>query len=327
LQILPVSAVIPTRNRASSFGKALNSLQQQDVLPAELIVVDASEDFATREMLEAFGLQIGQECCIRWMPAEICGAAAQRNQGIATVTQPVVWFFDDDILFEPDCVNRLWQALQSDARLGGVNAMIRNQRYQPPGLISRTIFTMLQGKREKSFAGKVIGPAVNLLPEDRDDLPEVVPVEWLNTTCTMYRREALPAIPFDSVFTGYSLMEDLALSLRVGCKWRLSNARTARIFHDSQTGEHKSNELALATMELVNRHYIMTKVLGRNQLSTYLKLFIWELFQLMACAASRSSRSKFPHIIKGKLLGLREILRLTQRELNTHSDGVTKQEL
>ena len=43
--------------------------------------------------------------------------------------------------------------------------------------------------------------------------PEVASVEWLNTTCTIYRGEALPSPPFCNQFTGYSLMEDLALSL------------------------------------------------------------------------------------------------------------------
>src|SRR5204863_9646194 len=129
---------------------------------------------------------------------------------------------------------------------GGVSALIVNQKYHPPGAISRAVFTLMHGRSERTFAGRVIGPGINLLPEDREDLPEIVPVEWLNTTCTIYRRVALPSPPFDSVFTGYSMMEDLTLSLRVGQKWKLANARTARIFHDSQPGPHKSCATELA---------------------------------------------------------------------------------
>src|SRR5262249_15562186 len=161
----------------------------------------------------------------------------------------------------------LWKALQSDQQIGGVNAMIVNQRYQSPGLVSRTMFTLMYGRCEKSFAGKVIGPAVNLLPEDRNDLPAIVPVEWLNTTCTIYRREALPVPPFPKLFADYSLMEDLALSLNVAKRgWELANVRIARIFHDSQPSPHKSNVAALGAMELLNRHYIMTQVLERRKL-------------------------------------------------------------
>src|SRR5436190_11277229 len=179
--------------------------------------------------------------------------------------------------------------------------MIVNQRYLAPGLASRSIFRLLNGKSERSFAGRVLGPAVNLLPEDREDLPEVVPVEWLNTTCTIYRREALPTPPFDSVFTGYSIMEDLTLSLRVGRTWKLANARTARIFHDSQPGEHKADVYSMAKMELVNRHYVMKQILGRTTFLDYVRLCLWECFQLASCAARSKSRKALPAMFWAKL--------------------------
>jgi hypothetical protein len=148
------------------------------------------------------------------------------------------------------------------------------------------------------------------LPEDREDLPEVVPVDWLNLGATIYRREALPEPPFDSVFAGYSMMEDLALSLRVAKKWRLANVRTARIFHDSQPNAHKANVSAMAAMELVNRHYVMTKVLERTGLLDYVRLFLWEAFNVIGCAASTQRRSYFPGMARGKLQGLFQTLKV-----------------
>ena len=71
---------------------------------------------------------------VRWLQAATAGAAAQRNQGVEQATQPFIWFFDDDIRFEPNCAERLWRAIESDRALGGVSAMIVNQRYQPPGV-------------------------------------------------------------------------------------------------------------------------------------------------------------------------------------------------
>jgi hypothetical protein len=154
----------------------------------------------------------------------------------------------------------------------------------------------------------VLGPAVNLLPEDRDDLPEVVPVEWLNTTCTLYRREALPDPPFPPQFHGYSLMEDLALSLTVGKRWPLANARTARIFHDSQPGTHKSDPAVLAEMQLVNRHYVMTKILGRNRVADYLKLILFELFSIASSLQSRSGRATVGLALRGRVGALRRMV-------------------
>ena len=272
-----------------------------------IIVVDASVDSDTREICERGTQDLGSD--VRWIKAGEQGAAAQRNQGVALATQPFVWFFDDDILFEPNCVELLWSAMELDRQLGGANAMILNQCYQSPRSATRLMFTLLNGGRENSFAGKVIGPAVNLLPEDRDDLPNIVPVEWLNTTCTMYRREALPSPPFDSFFHGYSLMEDVALSIRVAERgWKLANVRRARIFHDSQQGEHKSNVASRAEMELINRHYVMTNVLKRRRFSDYFRLGSWEVFQLAALSSSSSGRNQLLSHIAGRLRAARKIV-------------------
>src|SRR5437660_1456582 len=181
----PMSGIVPTRDRAEVLARTLESLRVQGTLPAELIIVDASCNGATRTVVSAFEAEVQEQGCrVLWEAATLGGAAAQRNQGMGLATQPILCFFDDDILFGPDCIGRLWSALQSDPGLGGVNAMIANQLYRPPRFVSRWMFRMMAGRTQASYAGRVLGPAVNLLPEDRDDLPDIVPVEWLNLGCT-----------------------------------------------------------------------------------------------------------------------------------------------
>ncbi len=309
LRILPISAVVPTSNRSQVLDRTLNSLRAQGVVPVEMIIIDGSDNNETQQIAAAYSKNVGSgNCRVLWQQANPRGAAAQRNQGFAQATQPVVWFFDDDILFEPECVARLWSALQSDGGLGGVNAMITNQRYQAPGRVSRFMFRLMAGRRQASYAGMVLGPAVNLLPEDRDDLPDIVSVEWLNLGCTLYRREALPQPPFPIHFTGYSMMEDLTLSLTVAKRWRLANARTARIFHDSQPGSYKSDPAILAEMELVNRHYVMTQILLRSRWADFLRLAIWELFQISAAATNQGRRTTLHRVLLGKLKGMRRLV-------------------
>ena len=299
-ELLPLAVVIPTRNRAAALRRTLGSLASQSVQPAELVIVDASEDDNTRLLCLERSIS-GLQSTIIWQAAETVGAAIQRNQGVRTSSQSVVGFFDDDILFEPCCLERMWRALNSDDRLGGVTAMIINQRYQAPGWVSRIVFRLLAGTPEMSYAGRVLGPAVNLLPEDREDLPEVVPVEWLNLGCTFYRRQALPDPPFPDHFKGYSLMEDVALSLTVSQRWKLANARTARIYHDSQPGSHKSDPALLAEMQLINRHFVMTKILGRDRFSDYLKLAFFEFFSLVSSLQSRPGRATLAPALRGRL--------------------------
>jgi glycosyltransferase involved in cell wall biosynthesis len=304
--LLPVSALVPTRNRAEPFARTLNSLAQQSAQPMEIVVVDGSEDDKTEQLCQQS--ISGLETKIHYYRATALGAATQRNQALAYVSQEFIWLMDDDILLEPECLARLWNALQSDPLMGGVNAMITNQRYLPPGRISRTLFQYLHGQAEPSYAGKCIGPALNLLPEDDPNLPEIVPVEWLNTTCTLYRRAALPNPLFPSNFVGYSLMEDVTLSLNVGKRWKLANARTARIFHDSQPGDHKNSHYVLARMELINRHYVMTQILKRQQLQDYMKLTLLQLFEIAALFQTSKGWWSFPAVVTGKIRAIAHII-------------------
>jgi glycosyltransferase involved in cell wall biosynthesis len=298
-ELLPVAVVVPTRDRPAALRRTLQSLAEQSAQPAELSIVDASSNGSTRSLCEEESI-LKLRSAVSWCRADLAGAASQRNQGVRGCSQPVIGFMDDDVLFEPECFVRLWRALQSDDRIGGVNAMITNQCYQSPGRISQIVFRLLDKRPPSSYPGGVLGPAVNLLPQDREDLPEAVPVDWLNTTCTLYRREALPDPPFPHHFEGYSMMEDLTLSLTVGRCWKLANARTARIYHDSQPGGHKSDPCLVAQMELLNRHYVMTKVLGRSRVSDYLKLGLFEVFSLISILQAPSGRMLFGPTLRGK---------------------------
>jgi glycosyltransferase involved in cell wall biosynthesis len=308
MTVLPISLVIPTISRPGPLARTLDSLAAQGEVPVEIIVIDGSDGDETREVVRVHAERWSSASSLVWQRASELGAAAQRNQGVVLATRELVCFCDDDMLFERSCLRQLWQAIEADERLGGVSAMITNQRYEAPGFVSRAVFTILAGRRQHSFAGQVLGPAVNLLPEDRADLPDVVPVQWLNLGCTLYRQEALPAPPFDSAFRGYSLMEDLTLSLRVGRSWTLANVRSARVHHDSQPGHHKSNPEALARMELVNRHYVMHDIMGRRSRPDLAKLVFWELFQLIVLLLTPGRRRAFPAVLRGKVTGMREVL-------------------
>lgn len=303
--ILPISVLIPTRNRDKALKATLESIIEQDYELSEIIIIDTSDDIKTEslclKMLDLFPNLIYHKSPER-------GAAVQRNLGFLISKEPYILFMDDDVILRQKCIYYLWNAIEKDDNLGGVSAMIENQKYQKPGRLSSLLFSFLNGKKLDSYAGKCIGPALNLLPEDDDKLPSIVTVEWLNLGCVLYRRVALPSPPFLKIFKGYSIFEDLALSLQVGKNYGLANVRIAKIFHDSQPGDHKNNLIEVTKMEFVNRHYIMTKILQRANLSDYIRLFIFEFFSL-ASSLKTPNRGRFLSILYGKLLGLINILK------------------
>ncbi len=336
--VLPVSAVIPTADRPDDITKCLDSLTGQSVKIKEIIIVDASKGKETKTICENILCSVRDSSdrelsspnghtSLIYLRSVVRGAASQRNEGVATASQEFILFMDDDVELQQGCLAKLWEAITSDGSIGGANSMIINQKYFTPGTATRIFYRLISGKRLETFAGKCLGPVLTVLPEDREDLPEVVPVEWLNAGCTLYRRAALPFPVFPPFFTGYSLGEDVNLSLTVAKRWKLVNARTARLFHNGRAGAHKSNPAELARMSLVNRHYIMTKTLGHTSMADYVKLAIAETFGVISSLRTRGGRRQLPAVVWGKLKGVMELLRAAmskEEELIRNGDGSNK---
>lgn len=306
VDLVPVSGIIATYNRSRIIKNTIESIALQNVQPVELIIIDSSDDNFTKEIC---GLPYATlKSTIKYIALNTRGAAIQRIHGIKHAKQLFILFLDDDIVLYQDCLKKLWLAINTSNKIGGVNAMIVNQHYTSPGLITRQMLKLLSNRTFDTYAGKCIGPAWNLLPADNSQLPSIVKVEWLNTTCTLYRRDALPFPVFDPHFIGYSLMEDLALSLKVGKSWALYNVREARIFHDSQPGSHKNRIFELSRMEIVNRYYIMTNILNSQKFIDVIKFILFQIFQILSTLNSKLGWRNLHLMLAGKVYGSWQII-------------------
>ena len=298
--LLPISVIIPTRNRAVVLKKTLSTIAAQAEQPAEIIIIDASENDQTEILVSGRIDSLGSSLLYR--KAIAVGAAAQRNQGIAISTHAFLAFMDDDVYLEENCLSLLWAAINSHEQTGGVNALITNQQFHPIGKISRTVYRFFASKKVlDNLEGKTIGPAVNFLCSENNS-NKLIPVDWLNLGLTLYRKAALPDPVFDPHFTGYSFMEDVALSFVVNRKWKLYTVRDARIFHDSQRGDHKDDVEKLAKMELVNRYFITTEILRKRSLKNKIQFIIFELFMITTRRGLIDLKTW-----KGKIKGIKQI--------------------
>lgn len=304
MPVIPVSAVIATKDRPEKLANLFLSLRDQDASLAEVVIVDASEDDRTRALCRGEN-GIG---AIRWARADRTGAAAQRNQGVRMATHPFILFVDDDVVLERGCLSALWEAMEADPSLGGVDAIITNQCYHPLGRISRKFFNWLDGCARDCFAGRVAAGIAAFHPEDREDRESIVLTEWLASTCVLYRRSALPDPPFDPFFDGYSYGEDLALSLVVARNWRLANTRKARAFHDATPGASRLGAMEFARMSLVNRHFILTRIQNRSTIADGIRLMAFEGFSIASTLRSAGGWARLPAVIAGKVRGIWEVL-------------------
>jgi|SRR5579863_5852087 len=298
---LPISVIVPSAGRIDRLVKTLTSLRDQSAPVRQLVLVVADTPSQFNDVVET--IFAGSDTQVRFQIASEKGAAAQRNQAFALSTEPIIMFLDDDVDLDVDCVLELHRALTTDPKAGGVTASITNQTYRKPRLLSRHVYSFLGFPFTGTLAGLCRGPAINFLPAPPSTSSiSCSNVEWLNTTCTLYRRESLPNPLFPPIFTGYSLMEDLALSLIVAKNWRLLVAHTAHIFHDSTPAAYKSNMKIRETMEVENRYFVMTQIMGSIN---WLSKFRFIAFEFFSCASLLYSRTSGQDILATILVKLK----------------------
>jgi len=235
------------------------------------------------------------------------GAAAKRNLGVEKSSGEAILFVDDDVEFRADTVNALERCLVKNSQIGGVSSFIENQQFREPGNYSRWIYKLSGGIGIKDYGGKCFGPLINIYPRPWSHGPEFAECDWLNAGCTLYLRAALPSPSFEANFTGYSFMEDLALSRRVRKRWKIGMARDARYFHHTRPAPYKNNTGRLQQMGLENKHHILCAVEGWSALEAALAITWLELLLLPAKLRQMVIQPKDIVVISGSLRGLIKI--------------------
>ena len=306
---LTATVVIATCNRPDPLRGCLDTLASQTFKPDLVIVVDSSDGDATAEMIQQTRSKL--RFSLRYERSGFKSAARQRNFGAGLASSDVIVFLDDDVVLEASFLDEVMKVFLSDPpeEIGGVSGTISNEVYSNPHGLNRFLLGFCLGQWRGSYAGKLLGPAVNFLPAGHPGAIEEV--EWLPSTCTAYRRNVFLAHRFGEDFEGYSFAEDVHLSSRVHKTHRLFNTVRARVFHhDLGKSTHKDWK-ALGESMVVNRHAIMADVLGRNRIRDHARLLAFELgyssLAWLAAGANSKRISILAKLLHGKLSGFLKI--------------------
>jgi len=205
---LDISVIVPTRNRTRDLVNLLDSLRNQTRLPDELIVVDASDNDDTENMLAEQGNQLPFDVVYQRASP---GSARQRNIGFGLSRVRYLFFFDDDVVLEPEYVRIIYDTFleHGQGQLGGVTGRIANIKESPKAwerIFKRLFFLSDFGQGKVKLSGF---PSLRIGEKPAS-------VELLSGCNMVYPRKVFSQFLFDEALTGYSYMEDVDLSLRVG---------------------------------------------------------------------------------------------------------------
>ena len=285
---LAYTMVIPAYELPEELDATLAGVAQQTRPPAAVIVVDSSKDHRVREVVERWSGQLPA----RYVRAEVASAAAQRNQGarlIDPAATPLVCFLDDDIALYPDTCALVCEAFEADARnkIGGIALRIDEiTRTEPKGW-SWWYYRVQAGYRDRTYGGRLFGPAINCLPCYTEADGDLIPAEWLNSGGVFYRADIFLRELFPK-FEGYSFMEDVHLSARIAKSHRLYFHKTARCQHrDGAAARPRDDHRARARMRIRNQRLVATDVLGLRGPVLALKMLLHRLFVSVSILRSR----------------------------------------
>ncbi|MDD8027117.1 MAG: glycosyltransferase, partial [Acidobacteriota bacterium] len=248
-----IGFVVATKDRPEELGRLLRSLAGQSRPPAEVVIVDGGtppvRDVANDPAWA--GLRIRYERCL---PPS---AARQRNRGLAVLGPEAAWigFLDDDAVLADGALARMADFLASSGPdLGGASFnMINAPQPFAAGLKSRPWverFGIYSGN-----PGEVLPSGFQVLAGRVDRTREV---HWLGSGASVWRRDVFNEFAFDEWFGGYSYLEDLDFSYRVGKRYRLAVVAGADYEH-IPAAHGRGSGFAFGRREARNRIHFVRK--------------------------------------------------------------------
>ena len=273
-----LSLVVATKDRPDDFRRLFESLRQQTVKPAEIVIVDASQE-SVESIATAFPEL--RKRYIRQLPPS---AAAQRNAGIRACdpSATLIAFADDDITFEPDsfaAMLRFWEGASEDVLGASFNIL----NYRVPG--GQSLKRGRISARLGLYSARLGGVAPSGWQSVFGKVSQTQFVEWLPTTAAVWRRHVLDRYGFDEYFDTYSYLEDLDLSYSIGRRGRLAIVAEAGYSHFPSAGGRVSQR-QFGRLEVRNRLYFVRKH-GLSLPRCYLAIGIRFAMTLLAALPSR----------------------------------------
>ena len=245
------SLIICTYQRPKALLDLLDSVKEQILYPDQIIIVDGSEDYNTREALEKKEFQNLEYYKVG---SEDKGLTKQRNFGVSRLNDKVdiACFLDDDIILTPTYFSNLISGFKqfpdaigfggyilNDIEWNRKHSEVRFDEFEYDGFFrklgSRNLLRKKLGLLSDQPPGIMPdfsnGSSISFLPPSG----KIYPVEYFMGGVAAYKKSIFENVEFSSFFEGYGLYEDMDFCLRAGKFGRLYVNTSAKLYHYHET--------------------------------------------------------------------------------------------
>ena len=250
------ACVVCTKDRPVELEEcALRSIEAQTRPPDELVVAYAGSETSARLVAEFAARNPNvRVTCIPCEP----GLTRQRNIAVDAAASDILFFLDDDIRLDPDCLASILDAFTRPGHdsVIGVSPMLM-QRGAPTSVAwAHRLFLL-----HHVGAPRLLPSGYTVVPWNRPDTPETS-LDFA-CGCCAYRRSLFDVERFDEFFAGYGYMEDLEFSLRARRHGAILLAPNA-VAHHLEAPVDRADPRFLARMRAVNHWYVARRHLPRD---------------------------------------------------------------
>lgn len=255
--------MIPTLNRAAAIVDVVRDLLQQDLPPAEIVIVDQSAT-ANHELEQL----AATAPIIKIIRTSVRGTCHARNVGIAATTGEVVVFLDDDVRIPATQFLRHHLAAYTDETIGGVGGRVIDKNTTLNREQTGRVCTV-------TATGRIFANATSTVRQ------EINAPRGGNMS---FRRVAMmEAGTFDETFRGNAMREETDFSLRVVRQgWRILYEPSAELIHLGLAGGSRTaDRLAWYRDFFFNESYFFLKHFSRWYLPL---LLVRKIRPILACA-------------------------------------------
>ena len=317
--------VVATCDRSDMLLRCVELATKQTRPPAEIVVVDASDDWQqTRSiMLERLAVQ---HPTIRWdyQKSVRRSTTAQRNQGIRAVISPIIFLLDDDSMMYRDCAEQVMRVYDRDVdkQVVGVSAVMVDTPVDDAG--EQSSEEVDNGHRQlrlvdrfEALGHRMLSIEHFLVPYEQKfpdhDVPETIrnlsvrPVRYIHGMRMTYRREAIEREMFEEMFEGYSASEDMDASYRVSRHGALVEISTAKLHHIKAGGGGRLAPFVHTALGVLN--HAASHRLHSTNMNRSMRIYRRLLRKKLALEAARDlykGRWRLPNA-RGVLFALRHL--------------------
>lgn len=256
---------ICTYNRPHFLVETLRHALGQTRRPAEIVVVDASDDWENHrdQMMSEFKTD-WHDVSLIYVPADVRSLTFQRNQALSLATSDIVFSLDDDIYLYPDAAEKIMDVYEADTAcdIAMVTGLFTPGPYDPnEAATAADAFAGMETGGMRGWMEQQLTLDSHFVPYadpvDMGPVPasvrhlNVAPSGLVNGGRTTFRRKFAVDTGWTELLRYYATHEDSDFSYRMSQFGRLVVAPDAGLFH-ADGNDSKASRFLINTIRVRN---------------------------------------------------------------------------